>query len=118
MAVVIRTGVLDVTIAAAVIGRRLRFGLRSGGCRRLRPGYGDVRHIAHHHLYLLFHAFQSPGVEKTEGGGVIRTVRRADDGVSGSGASNPCFSLESWCAQVVSAPSPRRSRFSQHGQTA
>ena len=52
MAVVIRTGVLDVTIAAAVTGRRLRFGLRSGGCRRLRPGYGDVWHIPHHHLYL------------------------------------------------------------------
>ncbi len=40
---------------------------RSGGCRRLRPGYGDVRHIPHHHLCLLFHAFQSLGVDKTEG---------------------------------------------------
>lgn len=117
MAVVIRTGVLDVTIAADVTGRRLRFGLRSGGCRRLRPGYGDVRHIPHHHLYLLFHAFQSPGVDITEGGGVLRSVQRGDDGLSCSGARNSCFSLESSCAQVVSAPSPRQSRFSQHGQT-
>ena len=96
-----RTGVLDVTIAAAFIGRRLRFGLRSGGCRRLRPGCGDVRPIPHHHLYLLFHAFQSPGVDKSEGGGTFGTVQRADDGLSGGGAGNSCFSLESSCAQVV-----------------
>lgn len=116
MAVVIRTEVLDVTTADAVIGRRLRFGLRSGGCRRLRPDYGDVRHIPHHHLYLLFHGFQSSGVDKTEGGGALLSVQRADDGISGSEAGNSCFSLESWCAQVVSAPLPRQSRCSQHGQ--
>lgn len=116
MAIFIRTGVLDVTTAAAVFGRRLRFGMRKGGCLRLRPGHGDVRHIRLHHLNLLFHTFQSPGVDKTEGGGAFGTVQRADDELSGSGASNSCFSLESWCAQVVCAPSPRRSRFSQRGQ--
>ena len=117
IAVVIRTGVLDVTIVAAVIGRRLRSGLRSGGCRRLRPGYGDIRHIPHHHLYFSFHAFQSLGVDRTEGDGTLRTVQRADDGLSGSAARNSGISLESSCAQAVSAPSPRQSRFSQHGQT-
>ena len=50
-------------------------------------------------------------------GDALRTVQRADDGLSGRAASNSCFSLESSCAQVVSAPSPRQSRFSQHGQT-
>lgn len=89
MAVVIRTGVLGVTIAAAVSGRRLRFGLRSGGCRRLRPGYGDVpAHSTPSPVPLVSSLSISRGGDKTESGGAFGNLQRADDGLSGGGASN------------------------------